>query len=60
MGPLRIERRAVGPDDVLLALKVNFQDGLTTDQIEAEIDQLSGAIRRAFPAVRHLIIEPES
>lgn len=50
----------LGPDDALLAAKVNFQDGLTTDQIEAAIDQISLAVRKRAPLVRHLIIEPES
>lgn len=50
----------LGPDDVLVALKVNFQDGLNTDQIEQAIDEVSARIRRTFPPVRHLVIEPES
>ncbi|MCI4325942.1 MAG: cation diffusion facilitator family transporter [Thermoplasmata archaeon] len=50
----------LGPDDTLVALRVNFQDGLNTDQIEAAIDQVSLALRREFPAIRHLVIEPES
>jgi cation diffusion facilitator family transporter len=55
-----IQSMMLGPDDVLVALKVNFQDGLTTDQIEQAIDDVSARIRRAFPPVRHLLIEPES
>lgn len=50
----------LGPDDTLVALRVNFQDGLNTDQIEAAIDQVSLALRQSFPAIRHLVIEPES
>jgi cation diffusion facilitator family transporter len=50
----------LGPDDTLVALRVNFQDGLNTDQIEAAIDQVSLALRSEFPAIRHLVIEPES
>ena len=55
-----LQSMMLGPEDVLVALKVNFQDGLTTDQIEQAIDEVSARIRRAFPAVRHLVIEPES
>lgn len=55
-----LQSMMLGPDDVLLALKVNFQDGLTTDQIEQAIDDVAARIRTAFPPVRHLIIEPES
>jgi cation diffusion facilitator family transporter len=55
-----LQSMMLGPDDVLLALKVNFQDGLTTDLIEQAIDDVSARIRRSFPPVRHLVIEPES
>ncbi len=50
----------LGPDDVLIALRINFQDGLDTDQLEQAIDRVSAAVRAAFPRVRHLVIEPES
>jgi cation diffusion facilitator family transporter len=50
----------LGPDDALVAIKVNFQDGLTTDQLESAIDQLSLAMRQTVPGLRHIIIEPES
>jgi cation diffusion facilitator family transporter len=55
-----LQSMMLGPDDVLIALKVNFQDGLTTDEIERTIDDISARIRTGFPAVRHLVIEPES
>lgn len=50
----------LGPDDVLLTLRVNFIDGLTTDHIEREIDMLAAGLRAEFPRLRHIIIEPES
>jgi cation diffusion facilitator family transporter len=50
----------LGPEDALLALRINFQDGLTTDQIEQTIDQVTAAIRQARPTVHHVVIEPES
>jgi cation diffusion facilitator family transporter len=50
----------LGPDDALLTLRVNFQNGLTTDQIEQTIDQLAAAVKAAYPIVRHVVIEPES
>ncbi|MCI4349440.1 MAG: cation diffusion facilitator family transporter [Thermoplasmata archaeon] len=53
-----LQSMMLGPEDVLLALRVNFQDGLTTDQIESAIDQLSIALRETFPMMRHLLIEP--
>jgi cation diffusion facilitator family transporter len=55
-----LQSMMLGPDDVLVALRINFQDGLTTDQIEMAIDQISISLRESFPALRHLLIEPES
>ena len=50
----------LGPDDILVALRVNLQDGLNTDQVEGTIDEISTAVKGSFPSVRHLVIEPES
>ena len=50
----------LGPEDALLALRINFQDGMTTDQLEAAIDQVTAALRAAYPVLRHIVIEPES
>ncbi len=55
-----VQSMMLGPEDLLVALRVNFQDGLTTDQIEGAIDQISAALRETFPTLRHLLIEPES
>jgi cation diffusion facilitator family transporter len=50
----------LGPEDALLALKINFRDGMTTDQLEVAIDEVTAALRAEFPVLRHIIIEPES
>lgn len=55
-----IQSMLLGPDDALLALKLNFQDGMTTDEIEHTIDEISFTLRNAMPVIRHIIIEPES
>jgi cation diffusion facilitator family transporter len=55
-----LQSMQLGPDDALLALKINFQDGLTTDQIEATVDEVTQALRSAYPVLRHIVIEPES
>jgi cation diffusion facilitator family transporter len=54
------ESMLMGPEDALLALRVNFQDGLTTDQIEQTIDQVAAAVKAAYPMIHHVVIEPES
>lgn len=55
-----LQSMVLGPDDALLALRINFHDGLTTDQIEAAIDQVTLALKQTHPVLRHVIIEPES
>jgi cation diffusion facilitator family transporter len=50
----------LGPEDALLALRLNFTDGLTTDEIERAIDDIAASIRSELPFIRHLVIEPES
>ncbi|HTW39372.1 MAG TPA: cation diffusion facilitator family transporter [Thermoplasmata archaeon] len=55
-----LQSMMLGPDDALLALRINFRDGMTTDQLESAIDQVGGALRTAYPVLRHVIIEPES
>jgi cation diffusion facilitator family transporter len=55
-----LQSMVLGPDDALLALRINFHDGLTTDQIEATIDQVTLALKQSHPVLRHVIIEPES
>ncbi|HYA54736.1 MAG TPA: cation diffusion facilitator family transporter [Thermoplasmata archaeon] len=55
-----LQSMLLGPDDALLALRVNFHDGLTTDQIESAIDDVTLALQQSHPVLRHIIIEPES
>jgi len=55
-----LQSMVLGPEDALLALRVNFQDGLTTDQMEAAVDQITLALKQSHPVLRHVIIEPES
>jgi cation diffusion facilitator family transporter len=55
-----LQSMMLGPDDVLIALRINFPDGMTTDQIEAAIDRISLGLRQAYPQLRHIVIEPES
>ena len=55
-----LQSMMLGPEDALLALRVNFHDGLTTDQIESTIDELTLALQQSHPVLRHIVIEPES
>ncbi len=56
----RTESMLIGPDDALLAVRVNFRDGLTTDQLERAIDDVTASVKQSYPVVRHVVIEPES
>ena len=49
-----------GPNDVLLALSVDFEDNLTAGKVEDAIYQLENAIKQRFPIVRRLFIEVQS
>ncbi len=49
-----------GPEDVLLAISVDFEDSLTAGTVEAAIQTLDGAIREQFPIIRRLFIEVQS
>jgi len=55
-----LQSMLLGPDDALLALRINFRDGLTTDQIEQAIDDVTLVLKGNYPVLRHIIIEPES
>lgn len=49
-----------GPEDVLLALKVGFDPGITVDDLEAAIDRVEDRIRADVPRMKHIFIEPDA
>jgi cation diffusion facilitator family transporter len=49
-----------GPNDVLLALSVDFEDNLPAGKVEDAIYQLELAIKQRFPVVKRLFIEVQS
>jgi cation diffusion facilitator family transporter len=55
-----LQSMQLGPEDALLALRLNFEDGLTTDQLEATIEELTQTLQAKYPVLRHVVIEPES
>lgn len=50
----------LGPDSVLLALKVQFDDGLSLAQVEAVTDQLEANVRAKLPMMKRIFVEPDS
>jgi cation diffusion facilitator family transporter len=49
-----------GPQDVLLALSIDFEDNLTVGKVEEAIYALEVAIKRRFPIVRRVFIEAQA
>jgi divalent metal cation (Fe/Co/Zn/Cd) transporter len=49
-----------GPEDVLLAVSVDFEDNLTAGKVEQAIQALDESIRENFPIIRRLFIEVQS
>ncbi len=49
-----------GPDDILLALSVDFEDNLQAGKVENAIHDMEVAIKQRFPVVRRLFIEVQS
>jgi cation diffusion facilitator family transporter len=50
----------LGPQDVLVAASVDFQDQETAHAVEAVTAKLSATIKARFPEVRHFFIEVQS
>jgi divalent metal cation (Fe/Co/Zn/Cd) transporter len=50
----------LGPDEVLLAVGMEFAPQLSTEEIAAVIDRLEDRVRRDQPDVKHIYIEVES
>ena len=50
----------LGPQDVLLALNIEFKDGLSSDEIEAAVRRIENNIRAAHDEVKRIFIEAAS
>lgn len=48
-----------GPEKVLLAMDLNFRDGLSTSDIEKAIDEIEHAIKSSIPYVERIYVEAE-
>jgi divalent metal cation (Fe/Co/Zn/Cd) transporter len=47
----------LSPDEVLVAMKVDFAEGLASDRIEAVSTEIENELRRAYPTVRHVYLD---
>jgi cation diffusion facilitator family transporter len=49
---------ALGPDDLLVAVRLDLADGLDSDDVERLAAQLEREMREAVPAAEHVFIDP--
>lgn len=49
-----------GPEDVLVAMKVEFERTLTMDALEDAINAIEDTVREGLPHMRQIFIEPDS
>lgn len=49
----------MGPDFVLAAISVDFADGMSADDLENRVTELTGLIKQIDPSVRRVFIEAE-
>jgi cation diffusion facilitator family transporter len=50
----------MGPDDILVNMELNLEDGLNTDQVEATIDRVEEEIKKAVPQAKRIFVECET
>lgn len=50
----------LGPNDIMVGLNIEFEDELTSDQIEIAVKRIESTIRNAHPDVQRIFIEAAS
>ena len=59
LGIIHLRTQHIGPDEVLVAAKVEFAGSLTVPQLADAIDEAEAAVRRAVPIAKLIYIEPD-
>jgi cation diffusion facilitator family transporter len=49
----------LGPDTVLLALKIRFRRDLSVDAVERAVDDLEARVRAQVPVMKRIFVEPD-
>lgn len=47
----------MGPNDIILAISIDFEDDMTAGDVESEISELEREIKSKYPEMKHLFIE---
>jgi cation diffusion facilitator family transporter len=50
----------LAPDEILLAISLDFADGLSSEQVEEAVSQIESKIKRRYPEVTRVFIEVQS
>jgi cation diffusion facilitator family transporter len=56
---IHLRTEHLGPEDILLAAKVEFARGLTLEQLAVAIDTVEALVRAAVPDVHWIYLEPD-
>jgi cation diffusion facilitator family transporter len=56
---IHLRTEHLGPDEIIVAVKAEFDHGLSVEQLAAAIDQLEAAIRAVEPRATLIFIEPD-
>ena len=48
----------LGPQEVILAIKIRFNSALSTGALEHRINELEARLREAVPILRRIYVEP--
>jgi cation diffusion facilitator family transporter len=57
-GVLELLTMRLGPDQVLVAARVDLADGFSPDELEVAADVVERRIRDEYPEVRHVFLDP--
>jgi divalent metal cation (Fe/Co/Zn/Cd) transporter len=49
----------IGPEELLVAAKIEFDRSLTNPQISDAVDEVEGVLRRAVPLEMQIYLEPD-
>jgi divalent metal cation (Fe/Co/Zn/Cd) transporter len=50
----------LSPDEVLVAARIDLDEGPSSDEFERAADELDARIQARFPEVRHVFADPTS